>query len=56
MDEYKILKQKFFESISAFEKRLNEFCNHGWKPLSLAADHSGKLSVLLQKVDKYDKY
>ena len=56
MDEYKLLKQKFFEANSAFEKRLNEVCMQGWKPVSLAADHSGKHSVLLQKVDKYDKY
>ena len=56
MDEYKLLKQKFFESTNAFEKRLNDVCIQGWKPLSLAGDHSGKLSVLLQKVDKYDKF
>ena len=56
MEEYKILKQKFFESNSAFEKRMNEMCAQGWKPFSLAADHSGKLSVLLQEVDKYDNY
>lgn len=56
MDEYKLLKQKIFESNSAYEKRLNEMCNQGWKPISLAADNAGKHSVLLQKVDKYDQY
>ena len=56
MDEYKLLKQKLFESNKAYEKRLNELCNLGWKPVSLAADNAGKHSVLLQKVDKYDKY
>ena len=56
MDEYKILKQKFFESNSAYEKRLNDVCNQGWKPISLAADNAGKHSVLLQKADKYNQY
>ncbi len=56
MDEYKLLKQKFLESNTGFEKRLNEFCNQGWKPISLAADNAGKHSVLLQKIDKYTNY
>jgi hypothetical protein len=56
MEEYKILKQKFFESTSAFEKRLNDMSTQGWKPVSMAAEHSGKLSLLLQKIDKYDNY
>ena len=56
MDEYKLMKQKFFESNMAYEKRLNEICNQGWKPISLAADNAGKHSVLLQKIDKYISY
>jgi hypothetical protein len=56
MDEYKLIKQKFFESNVQFEKRLNELCMQGWKPISLAADNAGKHSILLQKVDKYVNY
>lgn len=55
MDEYKILSQKIIESTKAFEKRLNEVCQQGWKPISLAAGQGGN-SVLLQKIDKYDRY
>ncbi|NJN25131.1 MAG: hypothetical protein HC819_03685 [Cyclobacteriaceae bacterium] len=52
MEEYKLLKQKFFEGTAKFEKRINETCQQGWKPVSLTSDH-GSAMVLLQKVDKF---
>ena len=55
MDEYKLLAQNVFESTKKFEKRLNEICNQGWKPISIAAGQGGN-TVLLQKVDKYNSY
>ena len=55
MEEYKILSQKIIESTKTFEKRLNEVCQQGWKPISLAAGQGGN-AVLLQKIDKYDRY
>lgn len=55
MDEYKIFNQKAFESSKSFEKRLNEICHQGWKPISITSDHGSK-SVLLEKIDKYDNY
>lgn len=55
MDEYKLLSQKVFESVKAFEKRLNEVCQQGWKPISIAAGQGGN-TILLQKIDKYNSY
>lgn len=55
MDEYKILNQKVFESSKSFERRLNEICQHGWKPISITSDHGSK-SILLQKIDKHENY
>jgi len=55
MDEYKVFHQKTFESTKAFEKRLNEICQKGWKPISISGSQVG-LVVLLGKVDKFDNY
>ena len=55
MDEYKLFNQKTFESTKSFEKRLNELCQQGWKPISMASDHGAK-SILLQKSEKYTAY
>jgi len=55
MDDYKLFTQKAFESTKAFEKRLNEFCQKGWKPISLSGSQMG-LIALLEKVDKFDNY
>ena len=55
MEEYKIFNQKAFESTKAFEKRLNEMCQKGWKPISIAGSQMG-LVALLEKVDRYDSY
>lgn len=55
MEEYKILAQKVFESNKQFEKRLNEICNTGWKPISLASGQGGN-TILLEKSEKYKTY
>jgi len=55
MDQYKILGQGTFESTKSYEKRLNEFCQKGWKPISMTSDH-GKKSILLEKIEKYKQY
>jgi len=55
MEEYKIFGQKAFESTKAFEKRLNEMCANGWKPISISGSQMG-LVALLEKVDKYNGY
>jgi len=55
MNEYKIFNQKAFESTKAFERRLNEFCQKGWKPVSLSGNQMGMVA-LLEKVDKYNGY
>jgi len=55
MEDYKIFNQKAFESSKAFEKRLNEMCQKGWKPISLSGSQVG-LVALLEKVDKYSNY
>lgn len=52
MDEYKIFDKGHFESKTKFEKRLNEICQKGWKPISMC-ESGGTICVLLVKVDKY---
>jgi hypothetical protein len=51
MEDYKIFNQKAFESSKGFEKRLNEICQKGWKPISLSGSQVG-LVVLLERTDK----
>lgn len=53
MDEYEFLNQKVFEKTKAFEKRLNEKCQTGWKPISISGTRDG-LVVLLQRIEKYN--
>lgn len=55
MEEYKIFNQKAFESTKAYEKRLNDMCAKGWKPISMSGSQMG-LITLLEKVDKYNSY
>lgn len=55
MDDYKLFPQKIFESARKFEKRLNEICQKGWKPISMSSDH-GSITVLLEKTEKYNSY
>ncbi len=52
MEEYKYFRIKAFESNEKFEKRLNDMCRQGWKPIAIAGVQG--TIVLLQKVDKYD--
>ncbi len=53
MDEYKFFKKNVFESLDKFERRLNEMCQQGWKPISIASDQ-GTTIILLQKTEKYN--
>ena len=55
MEDFKILNQKPFESTKKFERRLNEVCSKGWKPVSLTGSQMG-LTALLEKVDRYNSY
>jgi hypothetical protein len=56
MKEYKLLKQGIFEGLSKFEQRLNDTCQHGWKPISMCNKEANILVVLLEKVDKDYRY
>ncbi len=56
MNDYKILTKKAFESVDKFEKRLNEICQKGWKPVSLANGNHGGIMILLEKTEKYNDY
>ncbi len=47
--------QKILEPAKKFEKRLNEICQKGWKPVSITSINR-KAMVLLEKSDKYDNY
>ena len=55
MEEYKLLNQKAFESTKKLEKRLNEICQQGWKPISIGTSQGGT-TILLEKAEKYDNY
>ncbi len=55
MEEYKIFKQKAFESDAKFEKRLNEICQKGWKAISIGQGPGGNV-ILLEKADKHNQY
>jgi hypothetical protein len=48
MREYKLLKQRTFESTAKFEKRLNEMVHKGWKPISIGVAAEGSV-ILLEK-------
>ena len=48
MNNYKFLKQKAFEKVERFEKRLQETVSQGWKVNSFASDH-GSLVVMLER-------
>jgi len=50
MEEYKFFRPKAFGSQKKFDKRLNEVCRQGWKPIALGG--AGGNIILLQKVDK----
>ena len=48
MNNYKFVKQKTFEKLDKFEKRVNDTINQGWKVNSFASDH-GVITVLLER-------
>ena len=48
MNNYKFLKQKSFEKMESFEKRLQETMGQGWKVNSFTSDH-GSIIVLLER-------
>ena len=52
MDEYKYFRPKAMESNEKFEKRLNEMCSQGWKPIAIGG-MQGNI-VLLQKMEKHN--
>jgi hypothetical protein len=52
MEEYKYIRPKAFESNEKFEKRLNEACNQGWKPIAISGPQGN--IVLLQKIEKHN--
>lgn len=49
MNKYKIFRKKVFESDDKFEKRLNEECRKGYRPINMTYDASIGLAVLLEK-------
>ncbi|WP_462247941.1 hypothetical protein [Ekhidna sp.] len=48
MNNYRFLKQKAFEKIDKFEKRVNEATGQGWKIHGFTSDH-GSITVLLER-------
>lgn len=48
MNNYKFIKQKAFEKIDKFEKRVNETTSQGWKVNNFSSDH-GSITVLLER-------
>lgn len=48
MNNYKFIKQKAFEKMDKFEKRVNDATMQGWKVNSFTSDH-GSLTVLLER-------
>ena len=49
---YKIEKKGLFESVSKFEKKLNQMALEGWKAVSMA-NGEGTILVLLEKEREY---
>lgn len=48
MSNIKFIRQKAFEKVDKFEKRVNETIGHGWRVNSFASDN-GTIVVLLEK-------
>jgi hypothetical protein len=49
MNKYRVFRKKIFESDEKFEKRLNEECRKGYRPINLTYDAGAGLVVLLEK-------
>ncbi len=56
MKEYKLLTKGVFEPESKFERRLNEICQKGWKPISICYNKGKGLTILLESTDKENYY
>lgn len=48
MNNHKFLKQKAFEKVERFEKRLQETVSQGWRVNSFTSDH-GSIIVMLER-------
>ncbi len=48
MNNYKFIRQKAFEKMDKFEKRVNDATMQGWKVNSIASDN-GTVTVLLER-------
>lgn len=48
MNKYKFIKQKAFEKLESFEKRLQETIGQGWKVINFTSDH-GSITVMLER-------
>lgn len=49
MNKYRVFRKKLFESDDKFEKRLNEECRKGYRPISMTYDAGTGMVVLLEK-------
>jgi len=56
MKEYKLLSKGLLEPELKFERRLNEICQKGWKPISICCNKGNRLTVLLESPDKENYY
>lgn len=48
MSQYKFVKKGLFESLSKFEKKLNDTANSGWRVVNFSYQH-GEMIVLLER-------
>ncbi|NQZ75731.1 MAG: hypothetical protein HRT61_06405 [Ekhidna sp.] len=48
MNNYKFFRQKAFEKVESFEKRLHETTNQGWRVINFTSDN-GTLVVMLER-------
>ncbi|WP_370089868.1 hypothetical protein [Ekhidna sp.] len=48
MNSYKFIKQKTFEKLESFEKRMQEYIGQGWKVHSFTSDHR-TIIVMLER-------
>ena len=49
MQKYHFFKRGAFESLTKFEKRLNDFADSGWKVVGLYSDN-GESVVLMERI------
>ncbi len=46
MNQYRLIKQKVFETTEKFETRLNDECGRGWRVVNLAGNGNGLVALL----------